>query len=77
MTASFLLSGAPYPARGVVEYPMVGVFLSRTVLRELVDSSDRFRDFVFTILNNRIDHLMEVVCEVAFHKLDLRSHPAS
>lgn len=72
MTASCLLSGAPYPARGVVECPIAGIFLSRTVFRHLVDSSDSFRDFVFSILTNRIDHLMEVVCEVAFHKLDLR-----
>ena len=72
VTASCLLSGAPYPARGVVEDPISGVFLSRPTFRELVDSSAPFRDFVFSILTSRIDHLMEVVSEVAFHKLDLR-----
>lgn len=72
VTASCLLSGTPYPARGIVEDPIVGIVLPRTTFRSLVGSSEPFRDFVISILTSRIDHLMEVVCEVAFHKLDLR-----
>jgi CRP/FNR family transcriptional regulator len=72
VTASCLLSGSPYPARGIVEDPVDGVYLQRGLFRQLVDSCEPFRDFVFSILTARIDQLMEIVTEVAFHKLDLR-----
>ena len=72
VTASCLLSDSPYPARGTVEDAIAGIVLPRASFRSLVDSSETFRDFVISILTSRIDHLMEVICEVAFHKLDLR-----
>lgn len=72
VTASCLLSGSPYPARGTVEDSIVGAALPRATFRSLVGSSEPFRDFVISILTSRINHLMELICEVAFHKLDLR-----
>jgi CRP/FNR family transcriptional regulator len=72
VTVSCLVTGSPYPAQGVVESDLTAALISRTSFIELVDLSPVFRQFVLGIFSTRVTHLMELVHEVAFNKLDRR-----
>jgi CRP/FNR family transcriptional regulator len=72
ITASCLMSSEPYPAMGVIEEAVTALIVPENVFHELLRDSDVFRRFAFGIFTARIDHLMELVANVAFHKLDSR-----
>jgi CRP/FNR family transcriptional regulator len=72
VTVSCLVSGSPYPATGLVERDLTALAISRSAFRDLVDRSPVFRRFVLEIFSARMTHLMELVHEVAFNKLDQR-----
>jgi CRP/FNR family transcriptional regulator, anaerobic regulatory protein len=71
ITSSCLLGGADYNARGVAECATTLVFLPRALFDRLLEVP-AFRDFVFHLFAERIAELMQLVEEVAFHKLDQR-----
>jgi CRP/FNR family transcriptional regulator len=72
VTASCLVSEEPYPAMGVLEVDTTALIMPKEIFRTLLGDSEVFRDFVFDIFTARIDHLMELVNDVAFNKLDVR-----
>ncbi|MCM8613051.1 Crp/Fnr family transcriptional regulator [Accumulibacter sp.] len=72
ITSSCLLAGSPYSARGIAETPVSLLLLPIAVFEELVATSRPFRDFVFRLFAERIAELMQLVEEVAFHRLDQR-----
>jgi CRP/FNR family transcriptional regulator len=72
VTVSCLVSGSPYPAMGVVERDLTAAAISRSAFVDLVDLSPVFRQFVLDVFSSRVTHLMELVHEVAFNKLDQR-----
>lgn len=72
VTVSCLVNNRPYPAEGVAEVPLQAVSIPRALFNELVDRSPVFRQFVLEIFGARVNHLMELVNEVAFNKLDRR-----
>jgi CRP/FNR family transcriptional regulator len=71
ITSSCLLGHADYNARGVTEGATELVFLPRPQFDRLL-ASPPFRAFVFQLFAERIAELMQLVEEVAFHKLDQR-----
>ena len=71
ITSSCLLGRADYNARGMVEADVTLVFLPAFEFQVLL-AEPVFRDFVFNLFSERIADLMQVVEEVAFHKLDQR-----
>lgn len=72
VTVSCLVNNRPYPAEGVTEEPLQAVSIPRALFNELVDRSPGFRQFVLEIFGARVNHLMQLVNEVAFNKLDQR-----
>lgn len=72
ITISCLISGSLYPAHGVVEEDLTALAVPRAVFTELLERSPEFRTFVLEIFSARLTHLMELVQEVAFNKLDQR-----
>lgn len=72
ITVSCLVSDRPFSARGTVEEHTTGLFVPSAVFRRLVRESPAFRDFVLGVFASRIDHLMRLVNEVAFNKVDER-----
>jgi CRP/FNR family transcriptional regulator len=72
ITASCLVSEQPFAARGVVEENTTGLFIPSSTFRRLLRESNPFRNFVLGIFTARIDHLMELINQVAFNKLDER-----
>ncbi len=71
ITTSCLLGRADYNARGVAESESTLVLLPRSLFDELLNRPE-FRAFVFHLFAERIADLMQLVEEVAFHKLDQR-----
>lgn len=67
-----LLGRSAYTARGTVESDLTGVVLPAGLFDTLVTQSPDFRAFVFALFAARVTDLMQLVDEVAFHRLDAR-----
>jgi CRP/FNR family transcriptional regulator, anaerobic regulatory protein len=72
LTSSCLLGGDHYHARGIVEQDVELVLLPAQAFRQLVSSSESFRNYIFDLFSGRITDLMQLVSAVAFQKLDQR-----
>ena len=71
ISSSCLLGQVDYNARGIAETDTELVMLPKPVFDDLLNESV-FRAFVFHLVAERIAELMQLVEEVAFHKLDQR-----
>ena len=71
ISSSCLLGNADYNARGVTEDATDLLLLARPAFDRLL-AHEPFRGFVFQLFSERIAELMQLVEEVAFHKLDQR-----
>lgn len=72
ITSSCLLGHTRYTARGIAETPLRMLMLPTALFEKLIAGNAAFRDFVFYLLAERIAELMQLVEEVAFHRLDQR-----
>ncbi|MBL8446636.1 MAG: Crp/Fnr family transcriptional regulator [Zoogloeaceae bacterium] len=71
ISSSCLLGHEDYNARGVTEADTLLLMLPKPVFDELL-AEPAFRSFVFHLFAERIADLMQIIEEVAFHKLDQR-----
>lgn len=71
ISSSCLLGHEDYNARGVTEADTLLMLLPKAVFDELL-GEPAFRGFVFHLFAERIADLMQIIEEVAFHKLDQR-----
>lgn len=71
ISSACLLGQAPYNARGVTESETRLLLLPVEDFQALL-AEGAFRDFVFQLFSERIADLMQLIEEVAFHKLDQR-----
>jgi CRP/FNR family transcriptional regulator len=72
VTVSCLLGGDPYPATGVADSAVSALALPRGLILRLVAEHPPFREMAFNLFAERLTGLMQLVEEVAFHKLDQR-----
>jgi CRP/FNR family transcriptional regulator, anaerobic regulatory protein len=72
LTVAALLGEASYPATATAETTLRVYRLGRGVFLEMVLGSPAFRDFVFKFLSRRLAHLVALVDEVAFRRVDQR-----
>ncbi|MCP5277558.1 MAG: Crp/Fnr family transcriptional regulator [Thiobacillus sp.] len=72
VTVGCLLGGAAYSATGVAESDLQALALPRPLFMRLLNEHPPFREWVFQLFTERIAGLMQLVEEVAFHKLDQR-----
>jgi CRP/FNR family transcriptional regulator len=72
ITSSCLLGHSDYSARGIAETPLSMRVLETPLFEQLVAQNAAFRNFVFHLFSERISDLMQLVEEVAFHRLDQR-----
>lgn len=72
ISSSCLLGHAPYSARGIAETQLTLLMLPEKLFDSLIAENSGFRDFVFHLFSERIAELMQLVEEVAFHRLDQR-----
>ncbi|MCB1901030.1 Crp/Fnr family transcriptional regulator [Cognatazoarcus halotolerans] len=71
ISSSCLLGHEDYNARGITETETELMMLPKPVFDELLGEA-AFRGFVFHLFADRIADLMQLIEEVAFHKLDQR-----
>lgn len=72
LSVSCLLGHSSYSARGVVETDLTGASLPGDLFEVLVSRSQAFRSYVFGLFGERLSALLQLVEEVAFHRLDTR-----
>ena len=72
ITSGCLLGHTDYSARGIAETPLLMRVLPAPFFEKLVAGNSAFRQFVFHLFAERIAELMQLVEEVAFHRLDQR-----
>jgi CRP/FNR family transcriptional regulator len=71
ISSSCLLGNEDYNARGITEADTLLMLLPKQVFDELL-AEPAFRGFVFNLFAERIADLMQLIEEVAFHRLDQR-----
>lgn len=72
LTANAILSRQLFSAIATVEQDAEAIMIPAESFREWVHRYDVWRDFVFTILSQRLSRLMEIVDEVVFQRMDVR-----
>lgn len=72
LNASCILSSMTYPAHAVSTEGGEMLLIPAKEFRNLVAEYAEMRDFVFTILSQRLSTVMELVEEVAFGRMDRR-----
>jgi len=72
ITAVALLGETAFPASGTADTRVTLFGLPRRVFLELIQESPAFRVFVFRFLSQRMAHLMTLVDDVAFRRVDQR-----
>jgi len=72
ITVVTLLGEVPYPAIGTAETEVALLAVPRSLFLEILMESPPFRVFVFNALSQRIAHLMALVDDVAFRRVDQR-----
>jgi len=72
ITVVALLGESPYPAIGSAETDLKFYAIPRAVFLEFVLKSPAFRLFVFEFLSRRMAHLMALIDDVAFRRVDQR-----
>ncbi len=72
ITVVALLGGTSYPARAVAETDLEFYGVPRSLFLELILQSPPFRAFVFQFLSQRMAHLMALIDDVAFRRVDQR-----
>ena len=72
ISSSCLLGHTPYTARGETETGVTLLVVPVQLFEKLLAENREFRGFVFHLFADRIAELMQLVEEVAFHRLDQR-----
>jgi len=72
ITVVALLAGSPYPAIGAAETDLSLYSVPRSLFLDLILKSSAFRVFVFRFLSQRMAHLMTLIDDVAFRRVDQR-----
>ncbi|HEX9533385.1 MAG TPA: Crp/Fnr family transcriptional regulator [bacterium] len=72
LTASAILNQKTFPAIATVEQDGEAVMIPAETFRSWVHRDDLWREFVFDMLAQRLASVMEILDQVAFHRMDAR-----
>jgi len=72
LTANAILSQQNFQAIATVEKDAEAVMIPADAFRDWVVRYDRWREFVFDLLSQRLSSIMAIVDEIAFHRMDTR-----
>lgn len=72
LNASCILSNMSYPAHAVTILDAELLLVPAQEFRKLLSRYEEMRDFIFTLLSQRLTSVMTLVEEVAFGRMDLR-----
>ena len=72
ITVVALLGSTAYPAIGAAEADLLVFGVPRALFEEMILRVPQFREFVFGYLSQRMAHLMALIDDVAFRRVDQR-----
>ncbi|MEG3619404.1 Crp/Fnr family transcriptional regulator [Magnetovibrio sp. PR-2] len=72
LTTTCLLGHSAYNAEGITESPVTAVAIPAKHFHEIIGLSPMLRDFVFQSYGERLTHLLSLVEEVVFARLEVR-----
>ncbi len=72
LTVASILGRRSYPAMAVVEAPVQAVTYPADRLRHWVEVSPAVREMVFSLFTSRLAHVMALIEEIVFRRLDTR-----
>lgn len=72
LSLTSLVDEVPYAAEAVTESPINGLVISQEQFQRALAGSEGFRNFVLSTLARRLSHVMSLVEEIAFRRLDSR-----
>lgn len=72
LTASCILSQTRFPALAVAETPVQAIVIPAAIVRRWVNEYDCWREYVFSMMSQRLSDVIATVEEVAFRRMDLR-----
>lgn len=72
LTANAILSRQSFSAIATVEQDAEAVMIPADIFREWIRRYDLWRDFLFSLLSQRLASVMEIVDEVTFRRMDIR-----
>ena len=72
LNASCILSGQSYPANALTSAETDLLLIPSDTFRRMMGAHEELRNFVFTLLSQRLSGVMELVEEVAFGRMDER-----
>lgn len=72
LTANAILSRQVFAAIATVEQDAEAVMIPADIFRAWIQRYDVWRDFVFSLLSQRLSSVMEIVDEVVFRRMDIR-----
>lgn len=72
LTANAILSEQSFPAIAAVEQEAEAVMIPAASFRDWVNRYELWRSFVFDLLSQRLLHVMQLVDEVTFRRMDAR-----
>ncbi len=72
LTANAILNDQSFSAIATIEDDAEAIMIPADTFRVWVNQYEIWRDFVFDLLSQRLSHVMEIVEEVAFGRMDVR-----
>ena len=72
LSASSILSDAPFPASAVAETDVLALMIEPMALRQRLADRESWRNYVFGLLAQRMTSVMSLLEDVAFGRLDQR-----
>ncbi len=72
LTASCMIGGAPFPANAVIDDSVTALLVPLGQVQSWMQASGAWRDFMFSLVAERLAEVISVVEEVAFRRVDAR-----
>lgn len=72
LTAGCILNSAPFPAMAETISDVRGIAVPAGLVKRWIHDSDQWRNYVFRLLAERLEKVVELVNAVAFQRLDQR-----
>lgn len=72
LTASCIVSDSPFPAFAVCEEEIEALVLHPAVVRQWTNEFPTWRNYLFSLVGNRLGDVISVVEEIAFRRVDHR-----
>ena len=72
LTAGCILNSTPFPAIAEAETDVSGIAVAAADVTRWLDESQQWREYLFSLLAGRLEHVIELVNALAFQRLDVR-----